>query len=261
MTIIYDEPNHIYHANQAVSSSEAKLAHQSLQLFLDNRNGLVKRPESPAMATGSAIHAYFLEPDTWEELYAVKPDDLDGRTKEGKAWKEANSNRTIISSDDLLAIRMLHERAPEHILELFAGSQNEVTVRCTLTCGLDVQCRFDSLFEESIAYDLKTTSRFDDFEKQVSSLRYDLSAGWYNMVYGNERSPFPGLDQWSWVVAETVAPWRWAIVHFDNDHLSIVTENCMYLAESIKKALDNPASVKETRCPTSVWQPPAWHQW
>jgi hypothetical protein len=52
------------------------------------RNRAAKEP-TPAMKAGTLAHCAILEPDALESRYIVQPSDIDGRTKEGKAWLAA----------------------------------------------------------------------------------------------------------------------------------------------------------------------------
>jgi len=65
---------------------------------------LTKPKEStPAMTFGSAFHAYLLEPDKFNSLYAVAP-DVDRRTKEGKLefdkFVYESDGKTVLSNSD-----------------------------------------------------------------------------------------------------------------------------------------------------------------
>jgi hypothetical protein len=61
------------------------------------------RPQStstPAMRAGTLMHLALFEPHLLDTL-AVRPADLDARTKEGKAWLAENSGREIVTAADL----------------------------------------------------------------------------------------------------------------------------------------------------------------
>jgi hypothetical protein len=246
VSVIFNEPNAAYHANKAISSSNAKSALKSAQLFLDERNGLVPRYESAAMKLGTAIHARFLEPETYDDLYVVQPDGIDGRTKAGKEWKAENSDKIVLSRDDHQTISMLCRRVPSEVVEIFTNYMSEVTVRCKHD-GLAVQCRFDSILHNDVA-DLKTTSNFDDFDAQAAKLRYDFSAGWYNMVWQAET--ITESLTWQWVVCETVAPWRWKIVTLPNYILEECTDEARMAVGVIKDAIKG---IVENRCHIQEW--------
>ena len=59
---------------------------------------------TPALIFGAATHKYILEQDEFFDEYAVAPEGIDKRTKDGKeAWArftEENAEKTIISTDD-----------------------------------------------------------------------------------------------------------------------------------------------------------------
>ncbi len=56
-----------------------------------------KKEPTPAMIYGSLVDALWLTGDT--SRFAFMPHDLDGRTKEGKAWKSENAGREIVTAD------------------------------------------------------------------------------------------------------------------------------------------------------------------
>ena len=55
------------------------------------------------MKNGTLVHCCIFEPHAVAERYVVKPADLDGRTTEGKAWKEANAGREIVDAAQMAA--------------------------------------------------------------------------------------------------------------------------------------------------------------
>lgn len=87
--------------------SAFKRSPKHLLHYLQNRN-----QQTPAMAFGSAFHAFLLEPDHFHSMYAVAP-EVDRRTKDGKAAFEAFSylaleeGKEIISSFDLYKIEQM----------------------------------------------------------------------------------------------------------------------------------------------------------
>ena len=75
-----------YHAHPALSRSRLWLLHESPQKF----KWAEEHPEPPTAAfkLGAAFHKLALEPDTFDEEYAVAP-SLDRRTTDGKAlWEK-----------------------------------------------------------------------------------------------------------------------------------------------------------------------------
>lgn len=54
------------------------------------------KPVTPAMLHGSAIGCLALEPHLFDEQYAVKPEDLDLRYKDGKAWAAEHEGKHFV---------------------------------------------------------------------------------------------------------------------------------------------------------------------
>ena len=63
------------------------------------------REDTKALRVGSALHKLVLEPDTFGAEFAVKPEDINRRTKEGKAEYEsfqlANAGKIILDSEEM----------------------------------------------------------------------------------------------------------------------------------------------------------------
>ena len=71
---------------------------EKFKWFLDH-----PEPQSPAFAFGSMVHKLLLEPETFDEEYAVAP-EVDKRTKAGKeAWAAfcaSAGEKAVVSIDD-----------------------------------------------------------------------------------------------------------------------------------------------------------------
>ena len=244
MPIIYDEPNSVYHANPAISSSMAKYALESMQLYRDHRDGLVERKETPNMMLGTAIHAAVLEPEVFKSDFIVTPDDLDMRTKAGKEWKADNDGKNILSSKDAFTVKMIMERMPLEIWSLFDAGKSEVTIRVD-----GVQCRFDSL-NGLDAIDLKSIDNIGNIHKAITNYNYAFSAGWYNTVHFRETGKY--LLSWSWIFVETSAPWRWARYDMPLWHLDTFTQ---IADETLAKIQDDDP---ESNYIHAEWEPKPW---
>ena len=61
--------------------------------------------QTPAMAFGSACHKFILEPGSFLDEYAIAPEGINRRTKEGKEqWEtfcNANEGKTIVNAEDM----------------------------------------------------------------------------------------------------------------------------------------------------------------
>lgn len=105
----YDVPMEIYHGNCCPGPS---VSASVLEEMRDDQGcpakALAKHYLSPwrdedddddteALSFGRAAHVYIVEgPEAFAERYTVKPEGHDGRTKEGRAWLVANTDKTIV---------------------------------------------------------------------------------------------------------------------------------------------------------------------
>jgi hypothetical protein len=86
-----------YHSHPALSASDVQAGYHTPENALWRR--LNPSEPSPYMANGTAIHLAVLEPARFASEVVAKPDGLSFVTKEGKAWREANADRIIVSAD------------------------------------------------------------------------------------------------------------------------------------------------------------------
>lgn len=67
---------------------------------------------SPALINGTLVHCALFEPSEVENRYVVRPDGMSFTTKDGKAWRDAQT-RIIVSADQMAAARLQSERIRE----------------------------------------------------------------------------------------------------------------------------------------------------
>lgn len=145
---------------------------------------------TPAMAFGSAAHAYILEgAEAFHARYAVKPDGLSLATREGKQWKESLEGREIISFDDHMRIvamagALMSNPAAAKLLR--AGGVAEATMIATDSeTGLRLLTRPDLFIGKlGLSVNLKTTQspHPEAWRRTCANLRYDLSDALFRRV-------------------------------------------------------------------------------
>lgn len=158
--------------------------------FWRNNPARVHREPTASMALGTAAHAYILEDaDVFHERFAVKPEGLNFATREGKAWREAHSDRQIVSFDDHMRIVAMRDglmQNPDARRLLEAGGRAEVTmVAKDEETGLTLLCRPDLYIARAgLAVNLKTTASPapNAWRKTAANLRYDLGDAMYRLV-------------------------------------------------------------------------------
>ena len=89
--------NDQYRQERGISKSSLDYFDKSPAHYLSSLS--IKREETAAMAMGTAIHTAVLEPDTFSDRYVIAPENIDRRTKDGKAqWAELESSGKLILS-------------------------------------------------------------------------------------------------------------------------------------------------------------------
>lgn len=122
---IYDISNDTYHSDccdgPSASASDLIALDQSCPaLWWANSHLNPARPPeepTPALLFGRAAHMLILEgEEIFRRSYAVKPQGLDGRTREGKAWLAEHADIDTISHDDALRAQAMAEAVRAHPL-------------------------------------------------------------------------------------------------------------------------------------------------
>ena len=145
-----DMPAAQYHAVDALSKS---MMSKILKSPAHYRAALDEHQEpTKSMQMGTAIHTAVLEPQLYSQVVAVVPPDIDGRTKEGKQWKEQHKSRihlTHAEDIDVQGVANSVRRHPfwdiihlSHKIEASVFAQDEQT-------GLALKARPDLWIEDA----------------------------------------------------------------------------------------------------------------
>ena len=143
--------------------------------------------ESAAMAFGTVVHTFVLEPHVAEARYRPRA-DVDGRTKEGKAvrdWEQSLASQQgvqFVSRADYDAAISIATSVRTHLgaTSLLTGGMAEVSGTADNFCGINARIRPDYLCDDRII-DLKTCAdaRPDAFIRSVLNYGYDVQAAYY----------------------------------------------------------------------------------
>lgn len=178
-----------YRSHPAISRSELfKIGKSPLHFKYERENPPLP---SNALLFGQAFHKLALEPDDFENEFAIIP-NIDRRTKEGRtlweSWSEENRGKTFITFDDSVnCMEMcIALKSNRHAAALIEQGQHEKPFFWTdeLT-GEECKCRPDILAEFNgvpIIADLKSCASADteSFAKDVVKYGYDLQAYMYS---------------------------------------------------------------------------------
>ena len=190
-----DLPAEVYHTIAALSAGGLKRLRQSPLHFWAAQLDPDRTPSepTPAMRAGTMAHTAILEPDTMRARYAVRPADLDARTKDGKAWLAAvpAGVQACTADEAQTAWRQADAiRALPDVAELLADGRPEVSAFWhDPETGLLSKCRPDWVSPAGdagvILIDVKTAQDASPagFARAVSNFAYHLQAAWYSDGY------------------------------------------------------------------------------
>ena len=131
------ETNEQYHANEAISHSKLELfRRRPISYYRRFVAKTVARPEpTEAFRLGSAAHCAVLEPTTFWDRYALRPEGIDRRTKDGKIafaeFEAANVGKTVITQDEAGSVQEMTAAVQHHPLasQLLAAGSPELSWR------------------------------------------------------------------------------------------------------------------------------------
>ena len=163
---------------------------------------------TPAMEYGIAGHALILEgEEAFAKLAVARPDGMDGRTKDGKAFKEAAKDKIVLAERDveeMYAFKKKLSEAPEYGPLLFGSSgiaEGVIKWRDAIT-GAEAKCKPDWMSRDgTLIIDLKMMADADptNFKRSVYRYGYHVSAAMY--IEG-VASHFSNSPVFVWAVCE-----------------------------------------------------------
>jgi exodeoxyribonuclease VIII len=185
MEIIRGMSDTDYHAHPGASASRLKAILRS-PLHL---RAMQDAPlESDALRLGTALHTMVLECDQFVDSYAVTPEGIDRRTKDGKAQYETfvanNDGKVFLSAEEARNIVAMTKSINHHptASELLHGrTETEVSLFWDQN-GVPCKCRMDAVNGEWRAIvDLKTTvdASPNAWTRSLANFKYHVQAAWY----------------------------------------------------------------------------------
>ena len=221
----------VYHTWQAVSHSWLHQLSMSPAHLLDMLDG-GPRESTPTQVLGSAIHCAVLEPDQFDQRYAIRPEGESGATKAGKLFKAESeaAGLEVITDKDGRLCQAIARRASNNtrVAAWLAGEhQTEVSLVWERD-GYLCKARADLMVPTwSVLADLKTTITASQhgFAGQVARYHYHQQAAWY--LDGIQRLTGRAWDFW-FLPAEKRRPFLVSAQRLARDsaaHLMAVTRN------------------------------------
>jgi len=257
--IIYGEPNEDYHNAKAFSNSQLNDYSARPQLFRDVWKGITpKREQSKAMLEGSIFHHRTLEWDTFNDYYAVEPDNAPLRPTASQlaaekksslamerisywnSFDKVNKGKTIITPEQDALSKMMNNAVWGNPVaaSFLDGGDYEVTYRtsqlgmgCSLQCKVDcVQYEGTKIFNKGFIADLKKISSLSRIEKDFADFGYHRQAAYYlktiKTVLGEQ--PF---KEFFFIFVESNPPYEVAIVKLRDTALDL---SLSHIAEDLR---------------------------
>lgn len=193
--VVHDMPAAKYHAVDAMSNSALSALKRSPRHYWAEyiNPQRPQRKTTAAMAAGTLAHALVLEPAAVAERYVVRPDGLDLRTKDGKAWRASMPSHLDLIDADQMATAEAQAEAVQSVPELAAllhGGASEVSFFWVdPETGTHCKARADHVHRLAdgrvILLDLKTTSDAspEQFARSAWSFGYHRQDAWYSRGY------------------------------------------------------------------------------
>lgn len=209
-----------YFAIDAISASLLKRVYNKEFYEVLNK---VENSKNDAMKFGSLVHCMVLEPDEFNNRYAVMQ-ELNLRTKEGKESKNLfeleNKDKEIITQDELTkAQNCLKSLENAKLLKIFKRGLKE-QVALFKVQDLDCKSKIDFFDEKNgLLIDLKTTCKSgDEFLKDCKKFHYNLQMAFYHdglVQLGKE------IKKVLIIGLQNKAPFKITIAELEQDELEV----------------------------------------
>ena len=233
--ILTDMDAATYRAAEAISASDLKwiLPPRTPAHYHAYKTGVIKREETRALVIGTLCHLAVLEPDKLATAFALRPDGLDLRTKDGKAWKEAQGDKPILDGEEAAMLNGMSAAVAAHPVarKLLEGSKREVSLFSDHRTGLKLKGRIDVLGEGFVA-DVKTAAEGDaaNFAAAVFRYNYHVQAAMYCQL--------AGVEKFSFIAVEKVAPFAVAVYTLSPKALQVGLNSLNYALDTIALCTD-----------------------
>lgn len=176
----------VYHSSEHIGKSQLFKMSKSPAHFKNNLDTPFEKTK--ALLIGSAFHCLVLEPEKFDEQYAVMSEEFDGRTAAGRAFKRNAEEEgfEILTYDEYEMIQgMATSVLSDPYCQLLLAGEKEISYYWTDSdTGVKVKCRPDcrtDLTESSVVVDLKSceNANIDAFIRDIFKYGYDLQAAQY----------------------------------------------------------------------------------
>jgi len=226
-----------YHASKSLSKSAIDLLLECPALYKAWYENIDDTVSTPALRFGSMVHKLTLEPQLFDNDYAVTTLDL--TTKAGREFKASvPKGKTIVKDAEYEAARMMADAVRDHpqakyLFDDYLAEQAIFWERDGIECKAKpdiIAKRWDMRF---IA-DLKTTDSAnpESIRRSIAKYHYYRQASWY--LDGMARIGEP-CDAFIFVFVEKTYPYLVTLCQLDQAALDKGREECERAVEILKE--------------------------
>jgi hypothetical protein len=198
--------------------------------------------QTPALMMGTAVHMATLQPELFDQHYAMAP-QIDRRTKEGKAawaaFQEEHPGATILSEDDYMRCLLMAKSVRNHPIasKLLIGEVEQSATWTDPATGLTCKARFDVVSKFGVLADLKTTcdASREAFERSIWTYRYYLQAAFY--LNGAQALGIPA-DYFTFMAVEKEPPYAVVVYNLMGEVIEAGREELKPLMETYAKCIE-----------------------
>lgn len=213
-----------YRQSEGISRSELWRLRESPEKFLWYQ----EHPEdpTPALVFGVIVHKLVLEPEDFENEYAVAP-ECDKRTKAGKEeWQsfiDGAGEKTVVTAADYEKAKAMADKARSipAVMELLNG-QHELPIYWTdEDTGEECKVRLDCLTSKDgrptiVDYKTAVDARTEAFVRAAINYGYDFQSGMYCEAVEKKTGEKP---RFIFIAQEKAAPYSVNILEADDEFI------------------------------------------
>jgi hypothetical protein len=205
------------------------------------------RPESKALALGTALHMAVLEPGLFADAYCCEPDPFEvapgyASPRSTKVFKAhiatlEEAGFTVLNTDDMAKVIAMRESilGHKHAAKLLERAPEREVSALWERDGVLCRGRMDALGDGVLA-DVKTTRKLKDFSPwTLTRSGYYRQAGWY--VDGLERSGRE-VEHMMFIAIENVPPYDCGVFALDKGTIEQGRIECTALMERYARCRD-----------------------
>lgn len=236
-----------YEKSNGINQSKlVKLARspKTLQYYLLNKED---EEETKSMIFGALVHSLILAPETVEDEFLFEPDGVDGRTKDGKAWRKhledratAENKRILKEADHRRGISVAESILNDPVASsYFQGmGENEISLYgLDEETGLLKKARVDRVPKGDFLLDIKTTKDASPsaFRYSIREYKYYLQAAYYLDLYEQLKEK---KDYFVFVAVEKEPPYACGVYYLNSQTLEEGRKEYKSLLQKYKRCID-----------------------